>query len=210
MNYPLRHLAIVGRPKVGKSTLFNRLVGWRRAIVGDEPGITRDRLYGETEWHRPQSKGGRTGGIIPEDKGVYSHRNLPPGARCIGRGRRCCDGCRWPERTGRARHRPGAPAHAHRQAAVAGGQQDRHAADGALRGGISAGLESGRASGFRGKWQWSGGTDGACTGRDTATKARPCRKRPRPSRSPQKKKPHRRARPRSPSSGGRMLASRPC
>lgn len=61
-------LAIVGRPNVGKSTLFNRLVGSRRAIVGDEPGITRDRLYGEAEWNGRKMRVVDTGGIIPEDK----------------------------------------------------------------------------------------------------------------------------------------------
>src|SRR5579885_2869484 len=61
-------IAIVGRPNVGKSTLFNRLVGSRRAIVGDEPGITRDRLYGETHWRRRDMRVVDTGGIIPEDK----------------------------------------------------------------------------------------------------------------------------------------------
>jgi GTP-binding protein len=61
-------LAIVGRPNVGKSTLFNRLVGSRRAIVGDEPGITRDRLYGDTEWRGRAFRVVDTGGIIPEDR----------------------------------------------------------------------------------------------------------------------------------------------
>jgi len=58
----------VGRPNVGKSTLFNRLVGSRRAIVGDEPGITRDRLYGDSEWRGRAFRVVDTGGIIPEDK----------------------------------------------------------------------------------------------------------------------------------------------
>ncbi len=61
-------LAIVGRPNVGKSTLFNRLVGSRRAIVGDEPGITRDRLYGETEWNGRRLRVVDTGGILPDEK----------------------------------------------------------------------------------------------------------------------------------------------
>jgi GTP-binding protein len=53
---------------VGKSTLFNRLVGSRRAIVGDEPGITRDRLYGEAKWRGRTLRLVDTGGIIPEEK----------------------------------------------------------------------------------------------------------------------------------------------
>src|SRR5438552_15506523 len=61
-------LAIVGRPNVGKSTLFNRIVGSRRAIVGDESGITRDRLYGEAEWRGQRLRDVYTGGIIPDEK----------------------------------------------------------------------------------------------------------------------------------------------
>ncbi len=61
-------LAIVGRPNVGKSTLFNKMVGRRRAIVGDEPGITRDRLYGKVRWNGRQFRVVDTGGIVPEDK----------------------------------------------------------------------------------------------------------------------------------------------
>ena len=63
-------LAIVGRPNVGKSTLFNRLVGQRRAIVGDEPGITRDRLYGYADWNGKRIRVVDTGGIIPDDEAL--------------------------------------------------------------------------------------------------------------------------------------------
>jgi GTPase len=68
LSAPVPLLAIVGRPNVGKSTLFNRLVGSRRAIVGDEPGITRDRLYGEGEWRGRRLRLVDTGGIIPNEK----------------------------------------------------------------------------------------------------------------------------------------------
>ncbi|MBS1770119.1 MAG: ribosome biogenesis GTPase Der [Acidobacteria bacterium] len=68
MSAPL--VAIIGRPNVGKSTLFNRLTGSRRAIVGDEPGITRDRMFGEVEWRAHRFRLVDTGGIVPDDEAV--------------------------------------------------------------------------------------------------------------------------------------------
>jgi len=70
MREKLPSLVIVGRPNVGKSTLFNRLTGTRRAIVTDEPGITRDRIYGRCEWRGRALEIVDTGGIIPDDKAL--------------------------------------------------------------------------------------------------------------------------------------------
>lgn len=65
-------VSIVGRPNVGKSTLFNRLIGERQAIVHDEYGVTRDRHYGESFWNGHDFKVIDTGGYLPDEANVIS------------------------------------------------------------------------------------------------------------------------------------------
>ena len=69
MKLPL--IAIVGRPNVGKSTFFNRLIGKREAIVDDQSGVTRDRNYGESDWNGKKFRVIDTGGYVPESSDLF-------------------------------------------------------------------------------------------------------------------------------------------
>src|SRR5579862_4744572 len=76
MSEKLPSVVIVGRPNVGKSTIFNRLTGTRRSIVTDEPGITRDRIYGTATWQGKSFEIVDTGGIVPDDKAAIPREIL--------------------------------------------------------------------------------------------------------------------------------------
>jgi len=76
MTEKLPSVVIVGRPNVGKSTIFNRLTASRRSIVTDEPGITRDRIYGKATWQERTFEVVDTGGIVPDDKAAIPREIL--------------------------------------------------------------------------------------------------------------------------------------
>jgi len=79
----LPQIVILGRPNVGKSTLFNRICGRRRALVGNEPGMTRDRLYAPAEWLGKRFEVVDTGGMIPAEKDLIATEILRQARKAI-------------------------------------------------------------------------------------------------------------------------------
>ncbi len=75
-------VAIVGRPNVGKSTLFNKLIGRRVSIVDDTPGVTRDRVYGDCEWNGRAFSVVDTGGIEMNSDDEILSQNPRAGGAC--------------------------------------------------------------------------------------------------------------------------------
>ncbi len=120
-------IAICGRPNVGKSTLFNRLTGSRRSIVGDEPGITRDRIYGEIEWAGRDVRLVDTGGVVPDDEALIPSEIFRQAQVALEEADAIVMVVDGRTELAIARHGAGAPAHARRQTRLPRRQQDRHA-----------------------------------------------------------------------------------
>src|SRR5207249_11880050 len=83
----LSAVAIVGRPNVGKSTLFNRIIGRRQALVDDEPGVTRDRLFSRAEWAGRQFLVIDTGGFEVESEVELARRVRDQSLRAVAEAR---------------------------------------------------------------------------------------------------------------------------